>query len=82
MVKKLTQGEIDSLTKLQKSYAELTTVVGNVEMQILALELRKDQFKNSLLNLQEGEIKLGKELEDKYGDGSISLEAGEFTPNK
>jgi len=82
MSKKLTQKEIDNLTSLKKSYAELTNVVGNVEIQILTLELRKSQLKDNLFQLQQDEMKLAKELEEKYGNGSISLEKGEFLPNK
>ena len=82
MNKKLTQEEIDNLNNLKKSYAELTSMVGNVEIQIMTLNLQKDQLKNNLFQIQQEEIKLGKELEEKYGNGSISLENGEFIPNK
>tara|TARA_R110000823_G_scaffold262496_3_gene383132 strand:- start:1116 stop:1364 length:249 start_codon:yes stop_codon:yes gene_type:complete len=82
MNKKLTQEEIDNLNNLKKSYAELTSMVGNVEIQIMTLNLQKDQSKNNLFQIQQEEIKLGKELEEKYGNGSISLENGEFIPNK
>jgi len=81
MIKKLTQEEIDNLTNLKKGYAELTQVIGNTEIQILTLELRKEQFKANLLQIQQDEAKLAKELEDKYGNGSISLEKGEFLSN-
>ena len=46
------------------------------------LEIQKDKLKENLLNLQKEEIVLAKELEDKYGEGSISLESGEFLPIK
>jgi len=82
MNKKLTQEEIDNLNNLKKSYAELTSMVGNIEIQIMTLNLQKDQSKNNLFQIQQEEIKLGKELEEKYGNGSISLENGEFIPNK
>jgi stress response protein YsnF len=81
MIKKLTQEEIDNLTNLKKGYEELTKVIGNTEVQILTLELRKEQFKANLFQFQQDEAKLAKELEDKYGNGSISLEKGEFLPN-
>ena len=48
----------------------------------MTLNLQKDQLKNNLFQIQQEEIKLGKELEEKYGNGSISLENGEFIPNK
>ena len=81
MSKKLTEEEIDSLTKLKSNYAELTSIVGNTEIQIMTLKLRKDQLKANLFQIQQEEIRLGKELEEKYGNGSISLETGEFLPN-
>ena len=81
MIKKLTQEEIDNLTNLKKGYEELTKVIGNTEVQILTLELRKEQFKANLFQFQQDEAKLAKELEDKYGNGSISLEKGEFLSN-
>lgn len=82
MNKKLTQEEIDSLNNLKKNYTELTNMVGNVEIQIMTLNLQKDQLKSNLFQIQQEEIKLGKELEEKYGNGSISLENGEFIENK
>jgi len=82
MIKNLTQEEIDNLTNLKKGYEELTKVIGNTEVQILTLELRKEQFKVNLLNFQQEETKLAKELEEKYGNGTISLEKGEFLSNE
>jgi len=77
----LTQEEIQKLTELKSQFNELVNVVGNVEIQIMDLQLKKEQLKSSLLNLQQQEIAIAKELEDKYGQGSISLETGEFLPN-
>lgn len=79
---KLTQEEIKNLTNLKSGYAELTSVIGNTETQIMTLKLRKDQLKNNLFQLQQDEIRLAKELEEKYGNGSISLEKGEFLPKE
>ena len=45
---KLTQEEIDNLTNLKNGYAELTSVIGNTETQIMTLNLRKDQLKSNL----------------------------------
>jgi hypothetical protein len=39
-------------------------------------------LKSNLQELQEKELILAKKLEDKYGQGSISLETGEFLPSK
>ena len=77
----LTQEEIQKLTELKSQFNELVNVVGNVEIQLMDLQLKKEQLKSSLQNLQQQEISIAKELEDKYGQGSISLETGEFLPS-
>jgi stress response protein YsnF len=77
----LTQEEIQKLTELKSQFNELVSVVGNVEIQLMDLQLKKEQLKSSLQNLQQQEIAIAKELEDKYGQGSISLETGEFLPS-
>jgi hypothetical protein len=77
----LTQEEIQKLTELKSQFNELVNVVGNVEIQMMDLQLKKEQLKSSLQNLQQQEISIAKELEDKYGQGSISLETGEFLPS-
>jgi hypothetical protein len=79
---KLTSGEIQQLTELKTKYNQLVGVIGNIEVQMMSLSLQKDQLKSEFLTIQEEEIKLGKELEEKYGNGTISLENGEFSPMK
>tara|TARA_R110002153_G_scaffold62236_1_gene167410 strand:+ start:3117 stop:3362 length:246 start_codon:yes stop_codon:yes gene_type:complete len=79
---KLTSGEIQQLTELKTKYNQLVGVIGNIEVQMMSLSLQKEQLKAEFLTIQEEEIKLGKELEEKYGNGTISLENGEFSPMK
>jgi len=80
--KVLTQEEIDKITKLKQQFEDLTGVAGNVEIQIMNLQLQKDQIKSNLQQLQQQEAVLAKELEEKYGNGTISLESGEFISKK
>ena len=80
--KVLTQEEIDKITKLKQQFEDLTGVAGNVEIQIMNLQLQKDQIKFNLQQLQQQEAVLAKELEEKYCNGTISLESGEFLPKK
>ena len=80
--KVLTKEEIQSLTDLKTKFSQLVRVLGETEIQIMNLNLRKDQLKIDLVAIQEEEIKIGKELEEKYGIGPISLEKGEFSPTK
>ena len=76
--KVLTQEEIDKIKKLKDRFEDLTIVAGNIEIQIINLQLQKDQIKLNLQQLQQQEKVVAQELEKKYGDGTISLESGEF----
>ncbi len=78
--KVLTQEEIDKIKKLKDRFEDLTIVAGNIEIQIINLQLQKDQIKLNLQQLQQQEKVVAQELEKKYGDGTISLESGEFLP--
>ena len=78
--KVLTQEEIDKIKKLKEQFEDLTINAGNVEIQIMNLQLQKDQIKSNLQQLQQQEKVIAQELEKKYGDGTISLESGEFLP--
>ena len=78
--KVLTQEEIDKIKKLKEQFEDLTIDAGNVEIQIMNLQLQKDQIKSNLQQLQQQEKVIAQELEEKYGDGTISLESGEFLP--
>ena len=80
--KVLSKEEIQSLTDIKEKYRELVDVLGANEMQIMSLELVKEQIKSNLVLIKEEEIKIGKELEKKYGNGTISLESGEFSPTE
>jgi hypothetical protein len=80
--KVLTKEEIQSLKDLKVRFDQLVGVIGETEVQIMNLELRRDALKSNLITIQEEEMKLGKELEEKYGNGTISLEKGEFSPTE
>ena len=77
----LTPEEVTQLKELRHTYQELMANIGNAEMQIMTFQLKKEQFKLQLQQLQEKVINLAKELESKYGSGTISLETNEFLPN-
>tara|TARA_B110000858_G_scaffold138969_1_gene157818 strand:- start:296 stop:547 length:252 start_codon:yes stop_codon:yes gene_type:complete len=82
MIKKvLTQEEIQQVTKLREEFNALTISAGEIEMQIINLQLQKDKIKDNFIKLQTQESKVINELENKYGKGTISLETGEFISN-
>jgi stress response protein YsnF len=78
----LTEEEINNIKELKQQFKDLTDVIGNTEVQIMNLQIRKEQLKFNLQQIQQQELVLAKELEDKYGEGTISLESGEFLPRK
>ena len=82
MIKKvLTKEEIESISKLREEFNSLTISAGEIEMQIMNLNMQKEQIKDSFQKLQSQETTVVNELENRYGKGTISLETGEFIPN-
>jgi translation initiation factor 2 alpha subunit (eIF-2alpha) len=78
--KVLTQKEIQSLKTIQTNQSNLVQALGTVEYRIQLLELDKQALKTQLQKQIEEETKIAKELQEKYGDGNIDLEKGEFIP--
>jgi len=76
----LTQEEIQSLKTIQSNQSLLIEQLGLLEYKVLILEKEKQKLKQTLQNQIETEEQIGKQLQQKYGDGSIDLEKGEFIP--
>ncbi len=77
----LTQEEIQSLKNIQNNQLLLIEQLGALEYRIQILELEKQKLKQTLQNQLETEEQIGKQLQQKYGDGNIDLEKGEFIPS-
>ena len=77
-IKVLSQEEITQLKSIQEKRFQLIEQFGITEIKIQELELQKESLKNELKNFKQEEIKIGEILQQKYGDGSINLEKGEF----
>jgi hypothetical protein len=78
--KVLTQEEIQSLKTIQINQSNIVQSLGTVEYRIQLLELDKQSLKSQLQKQIEEETTIAKELQEKYGDGNIDLEKGEFIP--
>jgi hypothetical protein len=76
---KLSEEELTVLKGYQQTQNQITFDLGNVDIQKAILEGQRSQILENLANLQEQSNKTAKELQDKYGDGSINLDTGEFT---
>jgi len=74
----LKKEEIDTIKNIQQTELDLVDQLGRVEYQIQTLNLQKDNLKQEVINLQTKSQEFGETLRQKYGDGSINIETGEF----
>lgn len=72
---KLSEKELQKLKELRTRGNELIFALGQIEAQ-------KASVFNQIQEVQVENEKIGKELQDKYGDGNIDLETGEFTKSE
>ena len=71
-VKKLTEAELSAVKVIKQEYNELVMAFGEVQIQKLRLnEVQKD--------LANRESELAKQLQEKYGQGTINVETGEIS---
>ena len=75
----LTEQELNDLKTIQEQGNQLMMKFGEIEMSIQILELQKYRLVESLQELKEKETTYGQILQDKYGNGNINTETGEFT---
>jgi hypothetical protein len=76
---KLSKEELKTLKGYQQQQNQYTFDLGNVDLQKAILEGQRSAILENFANLQEKSNKTAKELQEKYGDGNIDLETGEFT---
>tara|TARA_R100000234_G_C4913408_1_gene140917 strand:+ start:108 stop:356 length:249 start_codon:yes stop_codon:yes gene_type:complete len=80
MVKKFTTDELTKLKDIANKYLEIQDKLGSLEIQKAMIEKQRNDILSELSDLQLNEDKLGIQLEEKYGEGTIDLEKGEFIP--
>jgi hypothetical protein len=71
----LAQEELTTLQTLQEEKNTLVNYYGILEMEY---QIQKTKLNEELLLLNQKQEILGKELQEKYGDGSIDITTGEF----
>jgi len=79
--KVLTQEEITQLKNVRERRIQLVESFGILESRLQEINLQKESLKDELKKLIQEETDLGRNLQQKYGDGSIDLDKGEFIPN-
>jgi peptidoglycan hydrolase CwlO-like protein len=75
----LQKEELDTIKEIQQTELNLVDQLGSVEYQIQTLQLQKDNLRQEIIKLQTKSQKFGDDLQQKYGDGNINIETGEFT---
>lgn len=86
---KFTDDEINEIRFLQNKFQDKLIKFGQIQLEIIELEdrltaLKNEQIrlKNDYLSLQKTEQELMDKLTNKYGEGSLNLKEGTFTPSK
>ena len=86
---KFTKEEMNSLSDLRNSFAQLELSLGKVEIARIQSEQRMEQLVNEKLRLetqlndiQNNEKILVQSLNEKYGAANLNPDTGVFTPNE
>ena len=74
----LSQEELQNLRWLQDKNLELNAKLGALEFQIQNLNLDKQEVIKELEGYRIKQTQIGQNLKEKYGDGFINIETGEF----
>jgi phosphopantetheine adenylyltransferase len=82
---KLQEKELQELKEIQTKNSEIIIGLGTLDLDIEATEVALESLKERRKNLRkdfkdlvERQNKSAKDLQDKYGEGNIDLETGEF----
>ncbi|MBL18890.1 MAG: hypothetical protein CMC82_03545 [Flavobacteriaceae bacterium] len=74
----LSQEELTNLTELQKQQNDFVLQLGQIEYQISTLEKFKQDLKQNIETFENKQAEVGSQLKEKYGEGTVNLESGEF----
>jgi len=84
---KFSEDEMNKIKEVQKVYQQKTAVFGQLSFQKFQLERQLDQatdaelrLKKEIIDLEQQERALVKELNEKYGAGTLDPQTGEFSP--
>jgi hypothetical protein len=86
---KFTDDEVNEIRFLQNKFQEKLIKFGQIQLETIELEDRLTLLKNEqnrlrteYISLQRTEQDLMDKLTNKYGEGSLNLKEGTFTPSK
>tara|TARA_Y100001972_G_scaffold96246_1_gene118670 strand:+ start:9179 stop:9427 length:249 start_codon:yes stop_codon:yes gene_type:complete len=76
--KVLSKEELENITTLQQQQDNFVVQLGQIEYQINTLEKQKNIIKQNIESFEKKQVEVGDQLKEKYGEGTINLENGEF----
>jgi len=79
---KFTEEELARVQNIQKSYANVQNQFGQLKLAQIRLDEQEVELEESLKSIQDDEKKFLDGITEKYGQGTLNPETGEFTPNK
>jgi hypothetical protein len=79
--KVLTQEELQEIKSIQNENTTVVSQFGELEVVTQNLLIRKEELVKKFKELKDREVAIGNILQEKYGNGNIDLETGEFVPN-
>lgn len=79
-MKQLDKQDLERLLSLQKANKDLIEEFGKIGILETNLETRREAAVDFLTQLKEQEKLISKNLEEKYGKGTVDLDKGIFIP--
>ena len=79
---KFTEDELKQVQNIQLSYQNIQNQFGQLKMAQIRLDEQEIELEETLKNIQSKEKKFLDGKTEKYGEGTLNPETGEFKPNK
>lgn len=87
--KKVTEGELNSIKELGMAYNTISSNFGQLRIQKMLIEQQlesiietEDKLEQDYIGTQKKERELLKVLNEKYGQGTLNPQTGDFTPTE
>lgn len=74
----LSPEELLQLKELNEKRTQLTNIFGSLEFDLQTIIIEKEKVIVELKKITEASEKLASELQEKYGEGNVNIETGEF----
>ena len=79
---KFNKEEMTKVNNIRNSYLSIQQNFGQLKLAQIKLDEQEIDLNNALKSIQDEEKKFLDGITEKYGDGTLNPETGEFTPNK